>query len=61
MGHLRLIQHVKGTMEAFKGLGFSAKDVDDIKGIYADTNFYLLAATMFIASMHVSLKNKENY
>lgn len=59
IGHLRLIQHLRGTLEAFKNLGFSDKDVDDIKGIYADTNFYLLTVTILIASIHVRYKNER--
>ncbi|CAD6222444.1 GSCOCG00000974001-RA-CDS [Cotesia congregata] len=53
MGKLRLILHVKTAMEGLKNLGFSEKDVDEVKGIYADTNVYLLAGTIFIASMHL--------
>lgn len=55
MGKLRLILHVKAAMEGLKNLGFSDKDVDEVKGIYADTNVYLLAGTIFISSMHVSI------
>ncbi|XP_057328867.1 lipid scramblase CLPTM1L [Microplitis mediator] len=53
MGKLRLILHVKAAMEGLKNLGFSDKDVDEVKGIYADTNVYLLAGTIFISSMHL--------
>lgn len=53
MGLLRFVLQVKASMEGMKSLGFSDRDVDEVKGIYADTNFYLLAATIFIASMHV--------
>ncbi|XP_015114592.1 cleft lip and palate transmembrane protein 1-like protein [Diachasma alloeum] len=53
MGMLRLLLQVKATMENMKSLGFSDRDVDEVKGIYADTNFYLLAGTIFIASMHL--------
>lgn len=54
IGNLRLILHVKSAMESLKRLGFSDKDVDEVKGIYSDTNVYLLTGTVFIASMHVS-------
>ncbi|XP_011311928.1 cleft lip and palate transmembrane protein 1-like protein [Fopius arisanus] len=53
MGLLRLVLQVKTTMETMKSLGFSDRDVDEVKGIYADTNLYLLAGTIFIASMHL--------
>lgn len=54
LGKLRLVLHVEAAMQGFKRLGFSDKDVDEVKGIYADTNLYLLVGTIFIASMHVS-------
>ncbi|XP_063977434.1 lipid scramblase CLPTM1L [Diachasmimorpha longicaudata] len=53
MGMLRLLLQVKAAMLNMKSLGFSDKDVDEVKGIYADTNFYLLTGTIFIASMHL--------
>ncbi|XP_034947585.1 cleft lip and palate transmembrane protein 1-like protein isoform X1 [Chelonus insularis] len=53
MGKLRLMLHVKSAMEGLKYMGFTDKDVDEVKGIYADTNAYLLAGTVFIASMHI--------
>lgn len=54
-GVLRLALHVKLALEQLKMLGFSEKDVDDVKGIFADTNLYLLSATVLIASCHVSI------
>lgn len=53
-GSLRLALHVRLALEQFHVLGFSDKDVDDVKGIFADTNLYLLSATVLIASCHVS-------
>lgn len=44
----------EAAMETMKSFGFSAKDLDEIKGIFSDTNIYLLALTMFVASFHVS-------
>jgi len=54
LGKLRLVLHVQATMENLKNLGFSDKDVDEVKGIFADTNIYLLGGTFFIAAVHVS-------
>ncbi|CAH2239482.1 jg21489 [Pararge aegeria aegeria] len=52
-GSLRLAIHVRLALEHFHVLGFSDKDVDDVKGIFADTNLYLLSATVLIASCHL--------
>lgn len=54
IGKLRLILHIEAAMQHFKDLGFTNKDIDEVKGIFADTNLYLLAGTVFISAMHVS-------
>lgn len=51
----RLMIHVNMAFDALRSLGFADKDLDEVKGIFADTNMYLLCATVFISSMHVSL------
>ncbi|KAL0121695.1 hypothetical protein PUN28_006884 [Cardiocondyla obscurior] len=53
LGKLRLVLHVQATMENLKSLGFSDKDIDEVKGIFADTNIYLLGGTFFIAAVHL--------
>ncbi|CAH2050127.1 unnamed protein product, partial [Iphiclides podalirius] len=52
-GSLRLALHVRLALEQLHSLGFSEKDVDDVKGIFEDTNLYLLSATVLIASFHL--------
>nr|CAD7402749.1 unnamed protein product [Timema poppensis] len=53
LGKLRLVQHVGTALRSLGGLGFTDKDVDEVKGIFADTNLYLLCLTMFVAAIHL--------
>ncbi|KAM3967657.1 lipid scramblase CLPTM1L [Aphomia sociella] len=52
-GSFGLALHVRLALEQLRTLGFSEKDIDDVKGIFADTNLYLLSATVLIASCHL--------
>ncbi|KZC06952.1 PREDICTED: cleft lip and palate transmembrane protein 1-like protein [Dufourea novaeangliae] len=66
LGKLRMLLHVEGSMQTMKYLGFSDKDVDEVKGIFADTNIYLLGGTFFIATIHLlfdflAFKNDVSY
>lgn len=54
IGKLRLLLHVEHAMISLKKFGFSDKDIDEVKGIFSDTNLYLLCGTIFIGSVHVS-------
>lgn len=53
-GKLRFMLQIKTTLQQFLSLGFTEKDLDEVKGVFADTNLYLLCATFFIGSVHVS-------
>lgn len=55
IGKLRLILNIQTAIANLKNIGISDKDVDEVKGIFADTNIYLLSGTFFIASVHVSV------
>ena len=44
---------------AFLFTGFTEKDTDEVKGIFADTNLYFLLMTFFVAAVHVSLISYE--
>lgn len=43
------------SMVSLRSMGFSDKDLDDIKGIFEDTNMYLLLITVIVASTHVCI------
>lgn len=54
IGKLRLLLHVEQALKTLKKLGFSNKDVDDLKGVFSDTNLYLLCGTVIVGTIHVS-------
>lgn len=53
IGKLRLMLHVEQALHQLRKLGFAKKDVDEVKGIFSDTNVYLLCGTIFVGSIHV--------
>lgn len=53
IGKLKFLIQMEMTFSNFLALGFTMKDVDEVKGVFADTNVYLLCATVFIGSIHV--------
>lgn len=53
IGKLRLLLHMQHAMLALKRMGFSTKDLDDIKGAFSDTNLFLLCATIIVSSVHL--------
>ncbi|XP_014211927.1 cleft lip and palate transmembrane protein 1-like protein [Copidosoma floridanum] len=52
-GKLRLILHLEAAMMDLKKIGFTDKDTDEVKSIFADTNLYLLAGTIVVSGMHL--------
>lgn len=54
VGKLKLLAHVDQAFQALQRMGFSNKDLDDVKGMFSDTNLYLLCGTLFVGSIHVS-------
>jgi len=54
VGKLRLQLLMEHATQALLGIGFANKDIDEVKGIFSDTNVYLLCGTIFISSVHVS-------
>ncbi|KAF5296178.1 hypothetical protein FQA39_LY12632 [Lamprigera yunnana] len=66
IGKLRFLLQIEATLSQFLVLGFTEKDLDEIKGVFADTNLYLLCATFFIGSIHLlfdvlSFKNDVSF
>ncbi|XP_050502597.1 lipid scramblase CLPTM1L [Diabrotica virgifera virgifera] len=54
-GKMRFILQIEITLKQFLNLGFTEKDLDEVKGVFADTNLHLLCATLFIGSVHLLL------
>lgn len=54
-GKLRFILQIDSSLRQFLNLGFSEKDLDEVKNIFADTNLYLLCITVFIGGVHLLL------
>ncbi|XP_075216935.1 lipid scramblase CLPTM1L [Lycorma delicatula] len=66
IGKLRLMIHVESAFLSLRSCGFNDKDLDEVKGIFADTHIYLLCATIFISSIHLlfdflALKNDVSF
>lgn len=55
IGKLRFIVIIEISLKSISNLGFTEYDIDDVKGIFFDTNLYLLLLTVFVTSFHVSL------
>lgn len=60
IGKLKFLVQMEMTFKQLLLLGFSEKDIDEVKGVFADTNLYLLCATLFIGSIHVSSQKSSN-
>lgn len=54
IGKMKFLVHIEIAMQSLTTMGFTHKDIDDVKGMFADTNLYLLCGTIIISSIHVS-------
>lgn len=52
-GKLRLFLQFSGALASMKGMGFTEKDTDEVKGIFADTNLLLLIITFSVSAVHL--------
>ncbi len=52
-GKLRLFLQFTSALASMHQLGFTAKDTDEVKGIFADTNMALLLVTFGVSAVHL--------
>ncbi len=52
-GKLRLFVQFSSALYSLHDLGFTAKDTDEVKGIFADTNLVLLMVTFAVSAVHL--------
>jgi len=52
-GKLRLFLQFSSALTSMQGMGFTEKDTDEVKGIFADTNLVLLIITFSVSAVHL--------
>merc|ERR1719219_268523 len=52
-GKLRLFTQFQSSLTGMYKLGFTEKDTDEVKGIFADTNLVLLMVTFSVSAVHL--------
>ena len=55
IGKLRFMLIIESSLKSMANMGFTDTDTDDVKGIFFDTNIYLLLLTVFVTSFHVNI------
>ncbi|XP_050069409.1 lipid scramblase CLPTM1L [Anopheles maculipalpis] len=53
VGKIKMLAQIERAMKDLTRLGFSEKDIDEVKSIFSDTNVYLLCGTIIISSVHL--------
>jgi len=53
LGKLRLFLQFTSALGSMAGMGFTDKDTDEVKGIFADTNLVLLLVTFGVSAVHL--------
>lgn len=52
-GKLRLWMQFEAALKPMSNLGFTPKDLDEVKGIFSDSNLYFLCVTFLVAALHM--------
>jgi len=65
-GKLRLFLQFYAALSSMHAMGFTEKDTDEVKGIFADTNLVLLLVTFGVSAVHLlfdflAFKNDVNF
>ncbi|XP_067929724.1 lipid scramblase CLPTM1L-like [Watersipora subatra] len=66
IGKLRLWTNLEASFKMMKGYGFGQKEIDELKGIFVDTNVYFLLMTFVVSALHIlfdtlAFKNDISY
>lgn len=66
IGRLRLMVTVNEALKSMHSFGLTTKDTDEVKGIFFDTNFYILLMTLLVSGFHLlfdflAFKNDVSY
>lgn len=54
-GWLRFVLQVEQALTQLTNLGFTTRDLDEVKRVFSETNVYLLLGTMLVGSVHLLL------
>ncbi|CAH8853503.1 unnamed protein product [Trichobilharzia szidati] len=52
-GSIRLRCMLENVADQLRSYGLNEKDINDVRGIFLDTNFYLLITTIFVSVFHL--------
>lgn len=53
VGKIRFHRMISASLQQLLQLGFTQKDLEDVKAIFGDTNLYLLGVTVFVSTIHL--------
>ncbi|KAJ1370040.1 hypothetical protein KIN20_031670 [Parelaphostrongylus tenuis] len=53
LGKIRFHRMITSSLGQLLELGFTQRDIEDVKGIFGDTNLYLLGVTVFVSAIHI--------